>query len=340
MTEPFIEEAATITRHGERIEINVSPSVLADVISCGTLGWVRHVKGYCGHLEGIKAKAGQAIHAGIAKAIEDRPMSEALAAFSSIYEPAFAALPVDLLPDQAYIPSNLTKLLARWIEMNPPHAREWFRALAIEEALPSRSFEFGNVTVKLIVRPDAVVEDRYGGVRWCDTKTTGWRISDKGWRQDLRLSLQGALYSDAVALRYGARAVLGGWFNAVEIRNLPGGGPTRFKKDGTPMKERTCAEHQGKTYAECAPEHAKFDSLECLHSPERVLQAVHDARDASEKFLRLLASAEPDMLDMNGTAHSECRFCANAAWCQAGRLPSALPSMLKYEPWIVTEGKR
>jgi hypothetical protein len=331
----------TITRTAERIVVNVSPSLLADVLSCGTKGWVRHVKGYCSASESIKLTAGSAIHAGIAATLEGKSMSAALMAFAAIYEPAFAALPADALPEQAYLPRNLAKLLARWIETSPPHTLPWLRALSVEEAFTSRTFEFGNVTVNLIVRPDAVVEDRFGGVRWVDTKTTGWRIGDKGWRANLRLSLQAALYTDAVVQRYGARAVLGGWFNAMEIRNLPGStdGPPKLKKDGTPMKPRVCHEH-GKAYADCAGEHANSAIIECLLSPERVIRAVHDAEQGARKFLALLGNDDADGLDMNGTAHGACRFCANSTWCEAGRLPSALPSMLKYEPWIVEEGKR
>lgn len=336
-------DAYKAVRTPEGLTVNVSPSLLADVLSCGTLGWVRHVEGYCGRGESIKLAAGSAIHAGIAANLEGKPMADALAAFATIYEPAFAALGADELPDHAYLPSNLAKLLARWIEMNPPHEVPWLCALpgGVEEAFISRTFSFGVVTVNVIVRPDAVVEDRFGMIRWLDTKTTGWRIDDNGWRQNLRLSLQAGLYSDAIAQRYGTRAVLGGWYNAMEIRNLPGGGdaPARLKKDGTPYKPRTCTEH-GKPYADCALEHSKSAFIECLLSPERVEQAVRDARDGAEKFLRLLATHEPDMLDMFGTSHGECRFCANAPWCEAGRLKGALPSMLKHDPWIVKEGKR
>lgn len=335
---PIIDVIRRIRAH-ESVDVNVSPSLIADVLSCGTLGWVRHVEGYCGRGERIKLVAGQAIHAGIAANLEGKTQAEAMEASRAIYEPAFGALSPDELPDEAYLPANLAKLLQRWIETHPTHELPWQSVLKVEDAFESRVFEFGAVRVHLIVRPDAVVEDKFTLIRWMDTKTTGWRIGDSGWIQNLRLSIQGGLYSDAIVQQYGARASLGGWFNAMEIRKLPGASPPTLKKDGTPAKARTCPEH-GVPYAECGPEHAKTGFVECMLSPERIERAVIDARRGAEKFLMLLATVDPTVLDMDGTAHGECRFCSNADWCEANRIAAALPSMLKHDPWVISEGKR
>ncbi len=311
----------------DRATVNVSPHLLADVLSCETLGWVRHAEGYCGKGESIKLVAGSAFHAGIAAHLDVSSAIAPLDAFRSVYEPAFAKLAADELPDQAYLPANLGRLVSRWIETHPPTNVPWGRVLHVEEGMPSRTFDVEGITVQLIVRPDSIVEDQFGRVRWMDTKTTGWRIADPGWIQALRLSLQGALYTDAVVQRYGVAAALGGWFNAVELRQLPSD-PTR-----------KCKEH-GTVYAECGSEHAKTNFIECLHSPERIEAAVRDAERAAQKFVWLLAQDDPRMLDMRGTAHGACRFCANAAWCEADRLRAALPSFLKYDPWVISEGKR
>lgn len=331
--------------------INVSPSLLADVLVCETKGWSRHVKGYTSPGEAIKAVAGQAWHAGTAEyfnpnqthpeAWAHSQAEAALKTLHAIYDPAFARCPADKLPDQAYTPDNLHRLFARWMELHPAHQLPWARVLTVEEAFVSRTWTIGDTEVRLICRPDLICEDGNSRVRWTDTKTTGWRISDKGWQQALRLSLQAALYTDAVVQKYGERAYLGGWFSAVEIRNLPGAnaGPPKLKKDGTPAKPRTCAEH-GVPYAECGNEHAKAMMMECPVTPERVSAALRDAERAAVRFVDMHEGEPLVGLDMRGAAKGECRFCPAAGWCEAGRVAEALPSFMVHDPWIVSEGTR
>jgi len=318
--------------------VNVSPSVLADVLTCETKAWSRHIKGYTSKGDAIKAVAGQGFHAAIAEHFRpDRAFSQSFAntmkAFHDVYDSAFARLPADALPDQAYLPANLHRVLARWIEMHPSSALPWRKVLTVEEAFTSRTFTVGDTTVKLIVRPDLVIEDFNGAIRFVDTKTTGWRISDSGWRRALRLSLQVALYTDAVAQRYPGRSVCGGWINAIEMRTLPSD-PTR-----------KCATHK-LTYAECGNEHVKYEFIECMTTPERLAQALTDAESAAERFVRMLRLNEHELngampwLNMNGGANGACRFCAAGNWCEAGRVPEALGSFMQYEPWVVEEGTR
>lgn len=344
--------------------ISVSPSLLADVIACSTKGWARHVKGYTSKGDAIKAVAGQAFHAAVAEFLapgdscsSERLRNGALEEFHRIYDPAWARLSADLL-EPALIPSNLHRVLDRWLEMHPPTKLPWRRVLHVEEAFVSRTFIVETslwtsdvlvppkkrTAVRLIVRPDLVVEDHAGMIRFVDTKTTGWHIGDTGWQRNLRLSLQLALYTDAVQQKYGERAVLGGWINAVELRKLPGSedtGPVKLKKDGTPAAPRKCADHHV-PYVECGNEHAKMDMLECMTTPERLAQAVKDAEAGAATFVRLLGieDAAGAMLEMNGTAKGECRFCPAADWCEAGRTNASMDSFMVFEPWVVDEGVR
>jgi hypothetical protein len=295
----------------------------------------------------IKAVAGQAFH----KAFEvmfdpaqrdlPTPAVDAVEAFHKIYDPAFARLqPENLEP--GLMPGNLERLLKRWIEMHPAPMLPWKKVLMVEEAFVSHEWDFGDTLVRLIVRPDMVVEDEFGKVRWVDTKSTGSRIMDPLWRKTLRLSLQVKLYSDAVVQKFGERAIYGGWINAIEVRKLPNEGPPKLKQDGTPAKPRNCAEHKV-PYAECGNEHAKTEFIECLTTQEMVERAVRDAHNAAETFVWLTRNGvDLETVSMNGTGNGSCRFCPASDWCDRGRpnADGALESFFIYEPWPIETGRR
>src|SRR5438034_5971103 len=208
-----------------------------------------------------------------------------------VYDDAFLRLAPEKL-EPSLTPQNLDRVLQRWIQMHPPAMLPWARVLAVEEAFVSREWTFEAeepcraddcqecalgvhyplTRVRLIVRHDLVVEDRAGKIRWVDTKTTGWHISDDTWKLALRLSLQTQLYSDAIVQKYGAeKAIYGGWVNAIELRQLPSD------------PKRKCATHKV-VYAECGNEHAKAEFIECLTTEAKVEAAVRDAEAAAEQF--------------------------------------------------------
>ncbi len=351
---------ATIDR-----EINVSPHLLADVDGCSTWGYVRHVRGYTSAGDSIKMVAGQGIHRSMEVLFDPtdpRPpiqrTAAMLAAFHTVYDEKFAACPPEKL-DSGYTPQNLDNILRRWVELRVPQI-PWARVLSTEEAFCSRSWTFPKIAadgapifvkVNLILRPDLVVEDAMGYIRWVDSKSTGWRIMDPGWQAALKLSSQVQLYSDGVVQKYGDKAVFGGWISAMEIRTLPGQSALKMKKDGTPAKERTCQDH-GRPYSECGLEHVKAEFIECLTTPMRVQQAVIDAERAASKFVDIVLAQEktatqenPSLLGlgMQGTAKNLCRFCPAATWCLEGERtirPNGLESFFVYDPWRVETGRR
>lgn len=336
--------------------VKVSPHLLMDVFSCETKAWTRHVKGFTSKGDAIRAVAGQAFHKAaevylnpntfyyLNSPTEGATIREnAVRAMHTIYDPAFQRLAADKL-DPSLTPVNLDRVLRRWIEMHPPAMLPWARVLAVEEAFVSRRWRLdNNLYIELIVRPDAVVEDHAGKVRWVDTKTTGWHITDDSWKLALRLALQTQLYSDAVVQRYGERAIYGGWINAIELRKLPGDVNTapKLKKDGTPAKPRLCQEHK-LPYAECGNEHAKTEFIECLTTPEKVATAVRDAEHAARRYALHTLAEKPEAMLTQGTSNSTCRFCPAAQWCDSGRpaVDGALESFMIYEPYPVEPGKR
>lgn len=373
---------------------NVSPHLLFDVHTCATRGWSRHVIGYTSISDAIKAKAGQAFHAATAVFLDPdtsyniQPAQrnfKAVAALHDVYDAAWQIVPAEQM-EPSLTPDNIERVFRRWMETHPPISMPWRRVESVETAFVSRRWGVlvnpptlvelpdeataqrwladGFDVIQLIIRPDAVVEDINGFLRYVDTKTTGWRISDESWSRGMRLNAQTQLYADGMVQKYGARAMLGGWINAVELRKLPGSSEPKLKKDGTPAKERLCADH-GLPYAQCGNEHAKMAMLECLTSPERVAIAVEDAKRGALQFVKLMQLHEaylrdPNSLVMdNGSANGElvnypignipmegtytngCRFCPAAQWCdETARNVSVIDSYMKYLPWPVEPGKR
>lgn len=326
--------------------VNVSPHLLADVLTCETKAWTRHVRGYTSKSDAIKAKAGQGFHAGVAAYLDPKLKQEhgpstvtalALRKFHDVYDSAWETLDASQLAPEL-TPGNLHKLVARWCEMHPDAILPWRRVLMVEEAFESRRWlvpvadGIPPIVVRLIVRPDALVEDKHGFLRFLDTKTTGWRISADNWKAELRLSTQIGLYTDAlqsIAPRFGLPALLGGWINAVELRKLPDD------------PKRKCSSHPGSIYAVCGPEHAKQEVQEVLTTQSLVTAAVRDAEWAARRFVEMLAIEDPTQLDMRGRANRACGFCAAQQWCEnAERNPAVLGNFMQYEPWMIEEGVR
>jgi len=330
--------------------VNVSPHLLADVSSCGSKGWTRHVKGYTSVSDAIKAKAGQAMHAAIAEYFSNPEGSTAqhaaLRVFHGVYDAPFAALTAEQL-EPSLTPKNLHNILDRWLETHPPSALPWRKVLMVEEAFVSRTWRFNEQLVQLIVRPDLVVEDNDGFIRFVDTKTTGWHITDSSWRNTLRLSSQVQLYADAVAQRFGARAKLGGWINAIELRQLPTGPRGRkgiCKAHQSPFSEcggrHLCTEHQ-RPVDECGSEHAKTEFIECLTTQARVDRAVRDAQEAAAEYVALLSEENVDNVNMRGTENGTCRWCPASQWCLADRPVAALYyGFMRFDPWPIEVGHR
>src|SRR5207253_6628718 len=188
----------------------VSPHLLMDVTSCETKAWVRHCRGFTSKNDAIKMVAGQGFHKAMEMLLDPAPQrfkfvteglpanqvdmveisaaESAVRALHHVYDDAFLRLAPEKL-EPSLTPHNLDRVLQRWIQMHPPAMLPWARVLAVEEAFVSRTWVFDRgyppfdaVQVNLIVRPDLVVEDHAGKVRWVDTKTTGWHISDDTWK--------------------------------------------------------------------------------------------------------------------------------------------------------------
>lgn len=325
--------------------MNISPHTVADALKCESKAYLRHICGYTTPNDSMKAKAGQAIHAAIAEYLRPgatAPADAALRALHTVYDAAFGKIPADQL-DQAYTPANLHRIIDRWMEMNPLTASPWRRVIEVETAFRSRTFEFfDHHFVPLIIRPDAVVERHDGMISFVDTKSTGWHISDQGWKDSLRLSLQFQLYVDGVMQRW-PNAYLGGWMLAIEIRNLPGASaaPVKLKKDGTPAKEKLCPQH-GVPYRNCGAEHLNAQLVDYKTTPERVARAVEDAKIGAAKLLKLAQRPPIAQINTFGGATESCRFCPGRGWCidtdrQAD--PSGY-SALVHDPWVVEEGTR
>lgn len=363
---------------------NVSPHLLMDVRSCAMRGWSRHVMGYTSHGDYIKMAAGSAFHAAMAAyldpdVVEQGPerRARALTILHAVYDTVWARVPAEQL-EEAYTPKNLARLFDRWMELHPPAGCPWKRVIEVETAFVSRAWwverKSANIYdielipvapfilddydgpddyVRLILRPDALVEDEIGKIRYVDTKTTGWHITDPGWARSLRMNQQTQLYADGVVARFGDRAVLGGWINACEIKKLPD-------------SNRQCKAHPGMTYAECSPEHAKTHVMSCLTTAENVAKALDEAKRAATTFVKLMiqhrecAPRDPAIDEIlsdltheswrsypvagipnEGTSNDKCRFCPSSQWCdESPGVIASLPNFMAFNPWPVEVNKR
>lgn len=362
---------------------NVSPHLLMDVRSCGVRGWTRHVMGYTTVGDAIKMKAGQAYHAAMAVYLDPaiaevgpERRARALKALHAVYDGTWEVAPAEQL-DEAYTPGNLHRLFDRWMQLYPSDAQPWKRVIEVETAFVSRAWRVDRIGsgpydielnlcpsptmvdpksqhdwVQLILRPDALVEDHANFIRYVDTKTTGWHISDPGWMRSLRMNLQTQLYADGVHAKYNERAVLGGWVNACEIKHLPD-------------SNRKCKAHPGQLYSECGPEHAKTSIMSCDTNPENVAKALAEAKRAATTFVKLMIqhrehaprdrddAIASDLTDPawqsypvasipnEGTSNDKCRFCPASQWCDESQgVIAALPSFMAYNPWPISADKR
>lgn len=371
---------------------NVSPHLLMDVLTCATRGHTRHVLGYTSINDAIKAKAGQAFHVATAYYLDpdiriDETSSStrcdnAVGALHNIYDPTWATIPAESM-EPSLTPENIERVFRRWMDLHPPTAMPWRRVMEVETAFVSRQWlvdgdalielsindpahlafdarEHNYDIVQLIIRPDAVVEDTAGLYRYVDTKTTGWNITDPTWSRGMRLSLQTQLYADGMMQKYGDKAVLGGWINAVELKKLPGSREPKVKADGTPGKARLCKDHNV-PYAECGNEHAKSAMLECFTNQQMVEAAVREAKRAALRFVKLMQIHEQHVAEANriavdpyafdmypissipmeGIATGGCRFCPAVQWCdESSRNVAAINSFMEYSPWPIEIGKR
>lgn len=371
---------------------NVSPHLLMDVRSCATRGWSRHIMGYTSVGDFIKMTAGSAYHAAMAAYLDpDLPeegparRARALAVLHAVYDDVWKRAPAEQL-ESAYTPRNIDRLFDRWMELHPPLACPWKRVLNVETSFVSRAwwvqhrdpqwrtkggpavydfeliecapfllegYDGSDDAVQLVLRPDALVEDEIGMIRYVDTKTTGWHITDPGWARALRMNLQTQLYADGVVQKYGDRATLGGWINACEIKVLP-------------ESDRKCKAHPGMTYAECGPEHAKTHIMPCLTTPENVAKAVDEAKRAIITYLKLAyqhrecaprdRTTDEILSDLTneswrsypvqgipneGSSNDKCRFCPTSQWCdESPGIIASLPNFMAFNPWPVEVNKR
>ena len=106
--------------------VNVSPHLLADVISCESKAWTRHVRGFTSRGDAIKMIAGQGFHKAMEVLLDPAESANlelkadaAVDAFHGIYDDAFLRLAPEKL-EPSLTPQNLDRVLQRWIQMHPP----------------------------------------------------------------------------------------------------------------------------------------------------------------------------------------------------------------------------
>lgn len=294
----------------------VDNTLLKAVATCSTKALVRHHLGYTAPGEGVRLKAGSAMHEALAVYMEDTTQEGAERALVMLEEAyaEWAAEHVDAARDAAYTYANVAAILARWLEMHPGHALTW----SVEAGSVETAFEVPLTDdVCLTGRFDALVR-KDGELYVLDHKTTG--SIDERFRRQFLMSSQLSGYVWAAEAVTGER-VRGVIINAIEIARLPSD------------PKRTCKTHAVK-YAECGLEHARSEILTVDRSETQVAAWLADAKLLAARWRVLIEEADTvAYAPMEGTFTNACAYCEFQEWCSVGRPAESIEKLFVYSPW-------
>lgn len=298
-------------------------TLLKAVATCSTKALVRHHLGYTAPGEGVRLKAGSAMHEALAVYMEDTTQEGALRALVTL-EAAYAEWAEEHVleaRDAAYTYKNVAAVLARWLEMHPAHALPW---ATYEGSLGTEAVKAVEVPFEVPLTPDVTMTGRFdalvrkdGELYVLDHKTTG--SIDERFRRQFLMSSQLSGYVWAAEAVTGER-VRGVIINAVEIARLPSD------------PKRTCKTHAVK-YAECGLEHARSEILTVDRSEAQVATWYANARRLAWQWGTLLQEPVVEEAPMEGTFTNACAYCEFQEWCSVGRPAESLDKLYVIERW-------
>jgi len=172
-------------------------------------------------------------------------------------------------------------------------------------------------------RADLIVQSNHDGSIYVGDHKTAKSITTY-WTDKFRLDSQMSSYTWGAQRNLGM-PVAGVYINAIEFSKLP----------STPS--RKCKDH-GVVYAECGPLHAKSQLLIYSRTPDQI-DAWHTLAVKKARQYRDLASSIKTVDDclqltsLEGTLNNSCGFCDFKPFCQTGRKPEDVETMLVYSPW-------
>jgi hypothetical protein len=289
---------------------------LVATAGCSTRAVTEFVHGYQGRDEPAPRKAGKDAHASLATYFQtDGDMKMAM----EVFEREWRAFAEKNVPDDDRLSWNNLSMIMEEYYLQHPIERFPFEPIkgSEEKAVSAMLTD----TVEVWGMLDLQSREKQMGARYVvDHKTTGKITS--WWTKQFRLGSQLSEYIWLDAKDSG-EFCQGAFINAIEFGKLP-------------MSNYKCRTHKV-PYTECQRYHARWELLVTSRSPEAIKSWEQDARALARKF-ELLGQAAPSVemiqyMPQEGRFNGGCTFCQFRDFCDAGRRPELVETMLVYAPW-------
>jgi hypothetical protein len=225
-------------------------------------------------------------------------------------------------PDARFRWDNVKAVMGQWFAEHTLEQMPWL----LDEATFETDF-----AVKLTDdldfcgRLDGIVRNKVDG-RWyvLEHKTTGRLTSF--WTQQWQTSSQltGYIWAGAVLKE---KPIVGAFVNAIEMAKLPDPEPKKCVTHKVPKQE-------------CWQSHTKFEIIVTQRTPQQITAWQANVVRLAKRF-DALRQRYPTMdhayaTPQEGTFHGACSYCTFKQFCQTGRRPELVESLLVYRPWEVT----
>src|ERR1044071_2037808 len=301
--------------------IRIDNSMLGDVLSCSTRGWVKYVQHkQMRQMTGPSERmgVGRLFHGLFEKCLQGEALDPMLYAFECAW---YATFPHGV-QEEKYQLANLLIIAETWLRHNSTYFRD-YTPVAIEQYL---EMPLGD-NVTFFGTLDALVENTRGELWIVESKTTGWLTEIK--KQYWMRGSQGMGYWELVKYHYG-REPKGVLWNVVEITKIP-------PYDGNLMKK--CSKH-GVKYQECQFTHVKHEMVGPVVYQVHQLDAWCRQLLEGAGKLDTLQYVTPEMIDQmhfnqpllpteGRFTYPGCSQCDLTDWCWAGRPVHMMQGMME-----------
>ena len=171
-------------------------------------------------------------------------------------------------------------------------------------------------------------EKELGGLYPVDHKFRGSRVTH-WWLQKFKRGSQPTTYIWAAAKKTG-EVVPGMYINIIDVGKLP---EIKYTKAGAPYK---CKTHSCPV-TECRALHSQHQLKLVSRTPSMIKEwerlALRSAYLYAEWERDFESIEQVQGAQTEGVANGSCNFCQFADWCNMGREPGMVESMLVHSPW-------
>jgi len=301
----------------------VDNTILSDVALCHTRGALKHVLGLTARAEAVELRAGQAVHAALARLLyAGKTTSVSVGAALDVFDRHYREWVKGVqLPDDRYAWQHLRAVLALWMKRHPIErwpfvVEKGDIEVAVRLPLP------GVEGVEFVGLIDALVRKKTGGGWWVLDHKTAKRL-DAWWRSHQEVSSQFTGYS------WGAEETRGIHVSGAVVNGV--GIPKVYTSSAI------CRDHKV-AYRECGLQHAEAEYKWVSRGPQEVAAWLMTAQRVTREYLRLRKRVE-SIDDIRTVAmqgrfkYGACGNCFAKAWCAQGRPVKRVKAVFKVDRW-------